>query len=105
MVERVIRTLKEQCVHRHRFETQQHGVRIIEGYRSSAPRGDRPAGERRSEGEARPAAPWRPREDDAARAPREHTARPFAHRDDAARRRRSEGERRHDGAPRRYRED
>ncbi|HMW30659.1 MAG TPA: hypothetical protein PKE44_13955, partial [Plasticicumulans sp.] len=93
------------CVHRHRFETQQHGVRIIEGYRSSAPRGDRPAGERRSEGEARPAAPWRPREDDAARAPREHTARPFAHRDDAARRRRSEGERRHDGAPRRYRED
>ncbi len=24
MVERVIRTLKEQCVHRHRFETQQH---------------------------------------------------------------------------------
>ncbi|HNG47955.1 MAG TPA: DEAD/DEAH box helicase [Plasticicumulans sp.] len=76
-----------------------------EGYRSSAPRGDRPAGERRSEGDARPAAPWRPREDDAARAPREHTARPFAHRDDAARRRRSEGERRHDGAPRRYRED
>lgn len=26
MVERVIRTLKEQCVHRHRFETQQHRV-------------------------------------------------------------------------------
>ena len=24
MIERVIRTLKEQCVHRHRFETQQH---------------------------------------------------------------------------------
>ncbi|EIF74461.1 integrase core subunit, partial [Burkholderia pseudomallei 354e] len=24
MVERVIRTLKEQCVHRHRFETLQH---------------------------------------------------------------------------------
>jgi putative transposase len=29
MVERVIRTLKEQCVHRHRFETQQHATRII----------------------------------------------------------------------------
>jgi putative transposase len=29
MVERVIRTLKEQCVHRHRFETQQHAMRII----------------------------------------------------------------------------
>ncbi|WP_256729079.1 hypothetical protein, partial [Burkholderia pseudomallei] len=24
MVERVTRTLKEQCVHRHRFETLQH---------------------------------------------------------------------------------
>ncbi|WP_231478332.1 IS3 family transposase [Pseudoxanthomonas suwonensis] len=29
MVERVIRTLKEQCVHRHRFESQQHATRVI----------------------------------------------------------------------------
>jgi putative transposase len=29
MVERLIRTLKEQCVHRHRFETQQHATRVI----------------------------------------------------------------------------
>jgi len=29
MVERVIRTLKEQCVHRHRFESQQHAMRVI----------------------------------------------------------------------------
>jgi putative transposase len=29
MIERVIRTLKEQCVHRHRFETQQHPSRVI----------------------------------------------------------------------------
>ena len=29
MIERVIRTLKEQCVHRHRFETQQHASRVI----------------------------------------------------------------------------
>ena len=29
MIERVIRTLKEQCVHRHRFETQQHAMRVI----------------------------------------------------------------------------
>jgi putative transposase len=29
MVERVIRTLKEQCVHRHRFETRQHAMRVI----------------------------------------------------------------------------
>lgn len=29
MIERVIRTLKEQCVQRHRFETQQHAARII----------------------------------------------------------------------------
>jgi putative transposase len=29
MIERVIRTLKEQCVHRHRFETQQHATRVI----------------------------------------------------------------------------
>ena len=29
MVERVIRTLKEQCVHRHRFETQQHAARVL----------------------------------------------------------------------------
>lgn len=29
MVERVIRALKEQCVHRHRFETLQHASRAI----------------------------------------------------------------------------
>ncbi len=29
MVERVIRTLKEQCVHRHRFENTQHAMRVI----------------------------------------------------------------------------
>jgi putative transposase len=29
MVERVIRTLKEQCVHRHRFETLTHASRVI----------------------------------------------------------------------------
>lgn len=29
MVERVIRTLKEQCAHRHRFESLQHASRII----------------------------------------------------------------------------
>ncbi|HZW12203.1 MAG TPA: IS3 family transposase [Noviherbaspirillum sp.] len=29
MIERVIRTLKEQCVHRHRFETLQHASRAI----------------------------------------------------------------------------
>ncbi|WP_246174300.1 integrase core domain-containing protein [Pandoraea terrigena] len=29
MVERVIRTLKAQCVHRQRFETIQHAVRVI----------------------------------------------------------------------------
>lgn len=29
MVERVIRTLKEQCVHRHRFESQTHALRVI----------------------------------------------------------------------------
>ena len=29
MVERVIRTLKEQCVHRHRFESLQHAMRVI----------------------------------------------------------------------------
>ncbi|QJQ01544.1 transposase [Herbaspirillum rubrisubalbicans Os34] len=29
MVERVIRTLKEQCAHQHRFETLQHASRII----------------------------------------------------------------------------
>jgi len=26
---RFIRTLKEQCAHRHRFETQQHAMRVI----------------------------------------------------------------------------
>ncbi|MEQ9448749.1 MAG: integrase core domain-containing protein, partial [Rhodospirillaceae bacterium] len=29
LVERVIRTLKEQCVHRHRFESIQHAMRVI----------------------------------------------------------------------------
>ncbi|WP_247643276.1 integrase core domain-containing protein, partial [Salinicola sp. MIT1003] len=29
MVESLIRTLKEQCVHRHRFETLQHAMRVI----------------------------------------------------------------------------
>ncbi|MCF7223768.1 IS3 family transposase [Marilutibacter chinensis] len=29
MVERVIRTLKEQCTHRHRFESQQHATRVV----------------------------------------------------------------------------
>lgn len=29
LVERMIRTLKEQCVHRHRFETLQHASRVI----------------------------------------------------------------------------
>ncbi|HET7162119.1 MAG TPA: IS3 family transposase [Rhodanobacteraceae bacterium] len=29
MVERLIRTLKEQCAHRHRFETLQHATRVI----------------------------------------------------------------------------
>ena len=29
MVEWLIRTLKEQCVHRHRFETLQHASRVI----------------------------------------------------------------------------
>jgi putative transposase len=28
MIERMIRTLKEQCVHRHRFETRQHASRV-----------------------------------------------------------------------------
>ena len=29
LVERVIRTLKEQCVHRHLFESLQHASRLI----------------------------------------------------------------------------
>ena len=29
LVERMIRTLKEQCIHRHRFETLQHASRVI----------------------------------------------------------------------------
>jgi putative transposase len=29
LVERVIRTIKEQCVHRHRFETLQYASRVI----------------------------------------------------------------------------
>lgn len=29
MVERLIRTLKEQCIHRHRFESLQHASRVI----------------------------------------------------------------------------
>jgi len=32
MVERVIRTLKDQCVHRHRFETLQHASRVVAGW-------------------------------------------------------------------------
>jgi putative transposase len=32
MVERVIRTLKEQCVHRHRFESLQHASRVISNW-------------------------------------------------------------------------
>lgn len=32
MVARVIRTLKEQCVHRHRFESLQHANRVIAGW-------------------------------------------------------------------------
>lgn len=29
MIERVIRSLKEQCIHRHRFESLQHASRVI----------------------------------------------------------------------------
>jgi putative transposase len=29
LVERVIRTIKEQCVHRQRFETLQHATRVL----------------------------------------------------------------------------
>jgi putative transposase len=29
MVERMIRTIKEQCIHRHRFESIQHATRVI----------------------------------------------------------------------------
>jgi len=29
MVQRLIRTLKEKCIHRHRFETLQHASRVI----------------------------------------------------------------------------
>lgn len=29
LVERVIRTIKEQCVHRHRLESQQRAMRVI----------------------------------------------------------------------------
>jgi hypothetical protein len=29
MIERLTRTLKEQCVHRHRFETLRHASRVI----------------------------------------------------------------------------
>lgn len=29
LVERMIRTLKEQCIHRHRFESLQHATRVI----------------------------------------------------------------------------
>lgn len=32
MVERLIRTLKEQCAHRHRFETQQRAMRVISDF-------------------------------------------------------------------------
>ncbi len=34
MVERFIRALKEQCVHRHRLETIQHAMRIIGNWTS-----------------------------------------------------------------------
>jgi putative transposase len=29
MIERVIRSLKEQCIHRHRFESLQHASRVV----------------------------------------------------------------------------
>ena len=29
MIERLIRTLKEQCIHRHRFKNQHHAMRVI----------------------------------------------------------------------------
>nr|WP_298601084.1 transposase [uncultured Zoogloea sp.] len=29
LLERMIRTLKERCIHRHRFETLQHASRVI----------------------------------------------------------------------------
>ncbi|KDD47732.1 integrase core domain protein [Bordetella bronchiseptica MBORD901] len=32
MIERVIRTLKEQCAHRHRFETIHHASRVVGGW-------------------------------------------------------------------------
>jgi putative transposase len=32
VVEQVIRALKEQCVHRHRFETRQQAIRVICGW-------------------------------------------------------------------------
>ena len=32
MIERVIRMLKEQLAHRHRFETQQHAMRVIDDW-------------------------------------------------------------------------
>ncbi|WP_157084983.1 integrase core domain-containing protein [Hydrogenophaga palleronii] len=32
LVERVIRTLKEQCAHRHRFESLQHANRLIDDW-------------------------------------------------------------------------
>ncbi|WP_370262321.1 integrase core domain-containing protein [Limnobacter sp.] len=42
IVERVIRTLKEQCVHRHRFEAIQHASRVngdwIRFYNTQRPR-------------------------------------------------------------------
>lgn len=34
MVERLIRTLKEQCTHRHRFESIQHATRVIADWRA-----------------------------------------------------------------------
>ncbi|WP_366834326.1 hypothetical protein [Burkholderia sp.] len=37
MVERVVRTIKEQCVRRHRFETLQHASRVsADGFSSTA---------------------------------------------------------------------
>jgi hypothetical protein len=32
MIERVIRTLKEQCMHRHQFDTLQHAGSVIAGW-------------------------------------------------------------------------
>lgn len=41
MIERVIRTPKDQCVHRHRFETLQHASQVISDWISFYNNGDR----------------------------------------------------------------